>query len=252
MVQKLWLILDIQVNGARILLMHNSAYFTAQNLFNLQLFFVKLDMLYQDPIHSHGGEWRMRECLLAERTLTTLWNYLRRADGRTRLDILRLWVKHGYKRPAPEFPMREDEQAAHDAKIKLPIMGVPAALVGRWGMECWGLGNVPLLRPDELLMREGARRGVELHRYYLRMMAAGYVDSHLRPIPVPKPEEAVLSLVRRKKNRELAAEERRRATGVDDAAVDVEEQPKDAVKVEPRRDIDVLRERLIAMLSGQT
>lgn len=201
--QKIWFLLDIPVSAPRVALIHNTAYFTHNTLLHMQLFFIKLDMLYQDPIHNHGGEYTMREFLMAERTLTTLWNYLRGADGVTRLDILRLWVRHGYRRPVPSRPMTRDVQAAYDSRRSLPVMGVPPHLVGRWGFECWGLGKYPLMRPDQLVLREGVRRRLQLQRFYLIMMAVGYVDGDLDEVPAAKEEEVVPSLKLRKKNRDL-------------------------------------------------
>lgn len=207
-IKRMWFLIDIPVNGPRVALIHNTAYFSHDNLFYLQMFFIKLDMLYQDPVHHYGGEWTMRQYLLAERSLTTLWNYLRGKDGTCRLEIMRLFIKHGYRRPQPIRPMTQAFQAQWDAKRRMDIMGVPAGLVGRWGNECWGMSDRRLIRPDELVLREGIRRRLDLQRWYIRMMASGYVDEELNPTPHLAPEYEVLSLIRRRKNRE--AEERKR------------------------------------------
>lgn len=197
--------MDMPVNGPRISLIHNTSYFGPHDLFLLQMFFIKLDMLYLNPIHVFGGEWTMRQYLLQERGLTTLWNYLRGVDGTSRLDIVRLWIKHGYRRPVPVQPMTKQALEQWEHTRTLPIMGVPAALVGRFGYECWGLGKTRLLRPDELVIREGVRRRLDLQRWFLKMIGGGYMDGELRPLSTPRPDEAVLSLIRRRKNKEMEA-----------------------------------------------
>lgn len=175
----------------------------------MQLIFIKLDMLYCNPVHMYGGETSMRELLLSERTLTTLWNYLRGADGKTRLDILRLWIRHRYKRPQPPRPMDRATQQQHEAKMRMPIMGVPPYLVGRWGYECWGLGRIKLLRPDQLVVKEGLKRQMHLHRMVMPHIAYGYLDKDIKPLPnVVKPEDVVLSLICRKKNKKRQLEEK--------------------------------------------
>ncbi|GAB7351087.1 hypothetical protein MBLNU459_g1557t3 [Dothideomycetes sp. NU459] len=201
-VKKMWFLLDMPISAPRVALIHNSAYFTPATLVVLQTLFVKLDMLYTDPVRASGGEHRMREMLLAERSLTTLWNYLRGADGTSRLDVVRLWVRHGYKRPQPLRPLTEQAQKEWEERQKLPIMGVPALLVGRWGFECWGLGKNRLIRPDELVAKEGVRRRLGLQREYMRMVASGYLGLNLEALPVVKKEDVVLSLIRRRKNQE--------------------------------------------------
>lgn len=207
--------MDMPVNAPRVALIHNTAYFTPKTLFMLQTFFIKLDMLYTDPIHSFGGESTMREFLLAERSLSTLWNYLRGADGTTRLDVLRLWVRHGYTRPMPVMPMTRIQHVDYERKKNMPILGVPAKLVGRWSYECWGLGKDKIMRPDELVLKEGVRRRLDMQRVYLRMIASGFLDHKLQAIPDAKPDEVVLSLIRRRKNREQKARERREKNGGD-------------------------------------
>lgn len=207
-VKKMWFLIDIPISAPRVALIHNTAYFPANTLIVLQTMFIKLDMLYTDPLRSAGGEYRMREMLLSERSLTTLWNYLRGADGTSRLDITRLWIRHGYRRPQPVRPMTQQQQTEYEAKAKMPIMGVPAKLVGRWGFECWGLGQNRLIRPDELVAKEGVRRRLNLQREYLRMISSGYLGLGLEALPVVKKENVVLSLIRRRKNEAKARNER--------------------------------------------
>ena len=207
--QKMWFLIDIPVSAPRVALIHNTAYFTNQTLYALTMLFLKLDMYHTDPICYTGGEAVMREYLLQERSLTTLWNHLRDADGTTRLDTVRLYVKHGYRRPLRHGPETLAEQIENDEKAKMPIMGIPAHLVGRWGYECWGLGGQRLIRPDELVLREGIRRGMEMQKMWIRMMLWGYLDKDLKDVEKVEKENVVLSLIRRRKKMEQKEREAR-------------------------------------------
>ncbi|KAL1302964.1 hypothetical protein AAFC00_003282 [Neodothiora populina] len=269
-VKRMWFLLDIPVNAPRHALIHNPVYFTTSTLYHLQLIFIKLEMLYTDPVSRAGGEERLVHFLLSERTLTTLWNFLRGADGSSRLEVLRLWVKHSYRRPVP-FP-RPMPQVVHEAWLarqEMPVLGVPAHLVGRWGYECWGLGREKLIRPDELLVREGVRRRLELQREWIRMMTYGFLDRTLTPLAEAKADEVVVSLVRRKKNKEREEKEKRErreemgrvvedvvmqdaaledkckknAKGKGKAKVEVNE-----VKQQEEDELDLVRQKLVEML----
>ena len=62
--------------------------------------------------------------------------------------------------------------------------------------------------PDELLLKEAVRRRAGLQRMFLSYLSYGYLDADLNPLPTNvKPEDVVLSMIRRKKHRELKAKE---------------------------------------------
>ncbi|KAK4909095.1 hypothetical protein LTR28_000220, partial [Elasticomyces elasticus] len=114
------------------------------------------------------------------RSLSALHAWLR--QQRSRLDCLRLWVRHRYRRPAAQPPELRG----------MLIMGLRPHEVGTASNEYWGAHPRfvrPLLRPDELVMREGVRRGLMLQRFYLDMMLFGYVDGEFRDVPPVDPEE---------------------------------------------------------------
>lgn len=60
---------------------------------------------------------------------------------------------------------------------KMPILGVPPQRVGRLQWEGYGKRvGVKMLQVDELVMREGIRRGLKLQTMYLDMALDGFVD----------------------------------------------------------------------------
>ncbi|MCJ1227721.1 hypothetical protein MMC12_004379 [Toensbergia leucococca] len=160
--KKIWFTMDISDNARRIGFMHNKVYWEDKDLFIATMFFLKLDMRLTDPI-SGGGENNIRKMLLAQRTLSTLWKVLNREMLLNQLDVWRMFVRWRYQPPR------------HHG---MSILGVPAQEVGKGIIEGWGSGSQKILRPDELVMREGIRRNLNLHTKFLDMMIWGYVDKY--------------------------------------------------------------------------
>ncbi|OQO13900.1 hypothetical protein B0A48_00775 [Cryoendolithus antarcticus] len=222
--KRTWFLLDLPLNAHRIALIRSPTYFPAPHLRLLTHFFIKLDMHLTDPIGgtmpaNHPDQLRfpnhfarqaftgkqLRETLLGEKSLTPLWRVVRGWSPdpgqprvvMDRLDMLKLWVRHYYKRPEGQ------NQAMKNQKI----MGVPWWECGTAGLERVGQPYVkgegtrerpwvlvkpgevhrrpdPLLRPDQLVMREGVRREMGLHHLWVRMMTWGFYDARGRKIVV--------------------------------------------------------------------
>ncbi|KAL2375105.1 hypothetical protein RJ035_004853 [Blastomyces gilchristii] len=161
--KKIWLLMDIPDNARRIALVQNHEIFTDVDLFFATLFFVKLDMRFTDPITGSGKDG-MRRLLLAQPSLSMLWRTLKRTALISKLDVMRLFARWKYQ-------LRQDQRG-------LSIFGVPAHEVGIVQYQCWGrTGNrVPLQRPDELLLKESIRRGLDLQQRYTDMFLWGYIN----------------------------------------------------------------------------
>ncbi|KAF2232755.1 hypothetical protein EV356DRAFT_504730 [Viridothelium virens] len=162
--KKVWLLLDLPYNKTRLSMMHNPKFWSDQDLFRATLWFVKLDMLFGDPITGTGNEVDMRKLLFAQRSLTVLWRVLRRELFQTEMDIMQLYVGTWYQ----PLPLSDSDGAS--------LMGVPAHLVGRMNHEGWGAGQERLLRPDELVMRESMKRDLRLDTQIMDMMSYGFLD----------------------------------------------------------------------------
>ncbi|OQO15189.1 hypothetical protein B0A48_00572 [Cryoendolithus antarcticus] len=224
--KRTWHLLDVPLNAHRIALIRSPTYFPAPHLRLLTHFFLKLDMHLTDPIGgtmpaNHPDQLRfpnrfarqaftgkqLRETLLAEKSLTPLWRVVRGWSPdpgqprvvMDRLDMLKLWVRFYYNRPEGQNGAMKDQK----------IMGVPWWECGTGGLERVGQPYVkgegteekpwvvvkpgevhrrpdPLLRPDQLVMREGVRREMGLHRLWVRMMTWGFYDARGRKIVVRK------------------------------------------------------------------
>ncbi|OJD17565.1 hypothetical protein ACJ73_08791 [Blastomyces percursus] len=161
--KKIWLLMDIPDNARRIALVQNHEIFTDVDLFFATLFFVKLDMRFTDPITGSGKDG-MRRLLLAQPSLSMLWRTLKRTALISKLDVMRLFARWKYQ-------SRQDQRG-------LSVFGVPAHEVGIVQYQCWGrTGNrIQLQRPDELLLKESIRRGLDLQQRYTDMFLWGYIN----------------------------------------------------------------------------
>ncbi|KAI9822484.1 MAG: hypothetical protein M1827_000203 [Pycnora praestabilis] len=169
--KKVWLTMDIATNAARIGLLHNKELWTDRDIDIATLVFLKLDMRFTDPVDG-DGETCLRKMFLAQRSLTPLWEALKRTGTLTQLEMLQMYVRWKY-RPSP-------------ANHNLSILGVPADEIGAGEREGWGRGTARLMRPDELIMREGVRRGLDLQKRYLDIMIAGFIDTRtFQDFPIP-------------------------------------------------------------------
>lgn len=160
-IKKIWFIMDIADNVRRVGLIHNKTFWEDRDLYVATAFFIKLDMFLSDPVEGNG-ETRMRKMLFAQRSLSTLWKVLRREQLLTHYDMMEMYVRWRY-RPA----------LRHRG---MDICGVPAREVGTGQLEGWGTGTARLLRPDELVMREGIKRKIGLQERYLDMILWGFID----------------------------------------------------------------------------
>jgi hypothetical protein len=154
--KKIWFTMDLPRNGNRIGVLHQSGYWLNRDLFLATMFFVKLDMRFSDPVEG-TGELYLRKLMFGCRNLLPLRDIL--LNKCRTIHILRLWIWYDYR---PSFQNRN-----------LQIMGVPAAAVGRGHTEGWGRGTSRLLRIDEGVMREGVRRSLGLHNFYLDFLLFG-------------------------------------------------------------------------------
>jgi hypothetical protein len=159
--KKMWLLMDISTSAVRVQFMHNTTYFHPKDLYNMQMFIVKLDMRFNDPIDGPGDDC-LRKIFLGQRGLSPLRNCLKRTAFTSLSEIIVLAVRYNYT-PDPEHR-------------HLSIWGVPPAEIGISHLEGWGKGRVHLMRPDELVMREAVRRRLDLKNHILPMMLWGYID----------------------------------------------------------------------------
>lgn len=171
--KKIWFTIDVSDNARRVGLMHNEKFWGNKDLFLATMFFIKLDMRLTHPT-TGNGELGLRKMLLGQRSLSMLAKVLKREEMKTQLDMLRMIVRWKYQ-PA--------------ANGNLSILGVPSQEVGKLQYEGWGLKDTKFIQIDELVMREGIKRRLNLQRHYLDMMIYGYINKKtFKDIPTPMPQ----------------------------------------------------------------
>ncbi|KAH9209653.1 hypothetical protein DL95DRAFT_394206, partial [Leptodontidium sp. 2 PMI_412] len=158
--KKMWLVMDIATSARRAQVMH-SDYFSALDIFHIQMFVVKLDMRFNDPIDG-PGEDHLRKLMLGQRGLTPLCKLLKRTAFTETEEIVRAAVRYDWE---------VKPQHRHYS-----ILGIPPEEIGTGHLEGWGKGRVHLYRPDELVVREAVRRRLDLKNHIMGMMLWGYVD----------------------------------------------------------------------------
>lgn len=165
-IKKIWLLLDMPTTATRVGLMHNAKLWTKTDLLLAAMFFVKLDMRFSHPVDG-SGDTALRELLLCQRGLTLLWKTLCGQALQNRLQIVQQYARCFYRPPTDDPELST-----------YPIMGIPAREVGRLGYEFWGKtgSNRVLLRPDQLVVGECARRHLKLGQRLLNFMFYGIVN----------------------------------------------------------------------------
>lgn len=176
--KKMWMLMDLPDNARRIAFIHNHRVYTDLDLYFLMCFFVKLDMVANDPVASDKRDG-LRKLLLSQRGgLDIILKVLKREMWRKKSEYLVAWVK----------TTMNIENLTEDRLREMGVenvFGVPKAQIGGGKFEYWGLRGIVdettnqrrpyLLRPDQLVMREAIRRGLRFDNHFMRCVLYGYV-----------------------------------------------------------------------------
>ncbi|KAF4630279.1 hypothetical protein G7Y89_g7859 [Cudoniella acicularis] len=158
--KKMWLTMEIATTRQRVQLMQ-SKYFGDLDIYHIQLFIIKLDMRFNDPVDG-PGDATMRKIFLGQKGLGPLWKLLKRVAFTDAMEVVKLGIRYAYT----VSPEHKD----------MPLWDIAANEIGRGHLEGWGRGRVHLARPDELIIREAVRRRLDLKNHLMEMMLWGYVD----------------------------------------------------------------------------
>lgn len=185
---KMWAVLDMPTNSARMALVRNKEYWTDRDIYLSALITFRVDMCMNDPVIKKANK-KLREMLYSVRSFVTLAKFLRREAVTDQIEMIQLIVRYSYKPGA-------DHKSSS-------MFGVPAHEIGMLQWEGWGrnwkfdgLGwiEIPkgapdqgqsktrpitkrkLFRPDQVILREAVRRGLNLARHAQELLMSGYVD----------------------------------------------------------------------------
>ncbi|KAM0135488.1 hypothetical protein ACHAP3_005073 [Botrytis cinerea] len=178
--KKVWFLMDLSTTLDRVRLIHNRAFFTNQDLYNIQHFIVKLDMRLNCPTDGPGSDF-LRKLMLGQRGLTPLFRLLTRTAFTDLYELYHYSVRYSYTplTPAPD--------------LHLGLFGVPEHEIGTAHLEGWGKGTKHLMRIDELVMREATRRELGFKEHIMMMLLWGYVDPVTGENLQPSREEMYMS-----------------------------------------------------------
>ncbi|KAL1625761.1 hypothetical protein SLS54_003233 [Diplodia seriata] len=186
-VLKIWALLDHPFNGTRLAVIHDTTLWANRDLFLALMFFVKLDMRFADPLLG-SGQCVLRRLFLGQRSLVVLWEALRGLNARTPAEVLHLVVRWDTTISPDVFDRLDASKKT--GRSSNAVFGVPEYQVGTLSREGWRQGGARLLRPDQLVLRETARRELNMHRCFLDFMLWGHIDwTWLKDIERPNLEE---------------------------------------------------------------
>lgn len=179
-VKKLWLLMDVASCSGRAILIKSKDIFTDEDLYRARLFFIKLYLLFTDPVFGPKTT-AMAKLFLGQKSFTPLWQFLRRKKYTTEQELVEMKTRYDVR------PTLLQILEGH------PINGVPPNEMGMIHVEGWGRGVRHLLRPDEMVSWEVYKRGLALHLRTERMMLYGHVDLNTGKPLVPTLDELYMS-----------------------------------------------------------
>ncbi|KAF7596560.1 hypothetical protein BBP40_000960 [Aspergillus hancockii] len=180
-IKKMWFLMDIPDNKRRQWTVENRNVWEDIDVFFAILFIAQLDVVLRKKRSNITG--RMFRLLLAQPTLTELWDVLRNASLRSDFDTLKAYVRWRY--------------APAESDADMHIYGVPPHEVGALQFEGYGRNEktVILLRPDELVLRELSKRQLNMGEMYKNIFLYGDpARYHSRSTPHPVPWDTEIQL----------------------------------------------------------
>ena len=177
-IQKIWLMMAVPNNATRVAMTHNRLFFSDDDLAIATLFFVKLDMRFPcaDSVRHTGNT--LPRILMAQKSLQLLWRTLRNEAMIDSVEVMQVLIRYNY-----EHPSNVPDLAGYS------LLGVPANEIGTLQWEGWTnkLPRTKLMRPDEVIMREGVRRRLRLKDRYIEFMLFGFVNP-VTGASIPRPK----------------------------------------------------------------
>lgn len=181
--KKMWMLMDICTNNLRRGFIRNESIWTPRDLYNAQMFYVKLQMRFNEPIFGPKSTVLADTFLGLRDGLNPLWRLLRRKDYLEGEQILQQRLKYFCR----------ESIVQHHLLVGSTFVGVHPYELSNEHKEGWGAGKVHLSRPDELVVEESVRRHLHMERHIVFMMFWGHVDWQKRLNLVPTEEEMYMS-----------------------------------------------------------
>ncbi|KAL6910808.1 hypothetical protein GGI43DRAFT_24458 [Trichoderma evansii] len=176
---RLWLLMDIATSHQRQSMLRMTHLFKDVDLYNMQMFIIKLGMLFNDPVYG-PCKYDLVQLMLGQKGLFRLWQLLTRKKFNKLSEILELKLRYDFNFFSEGYWLEN---------MLGQIQGIPFREIGQQHKEGWGAGRAHLLRPDEVIPIEAVRRGLHLDEHLSQMMIWGYFDWKTGENIVPSMEE---------------------------------------------------------------
>ena len=160
--KKIWLLMDVATTSRRAMMAHNPNIWSDVDLYIACMFFMKLDMACSDPVDGNG-ERGIPRLLMAQRSLSKTDEVLRREAMQSFYELYQMHVEWKIKKVDLPPLAQQDETC----------FGVNMEDLGRLGCQGWVPGPVPLMRPDEVVMKESLRRRLHFEDKILDLILWG-------------------------------------------------------------------------------
>lgn len=180
--KKIWFLMDIPDNRRRTFAVQNKYLWSDNEVFYAVFIFAQIESRFT---HNVSGTPRsgFRRLLLGQKSLTLLRDALKGAALRTNYEVLREFIRWKYI-PTPD-------------EADMFLFGVPAGEHGLLQHEYYGrtANREKLQRPDDLLLREMARRQLDMGSMYAWVYVQSEMDPLLKRDYQLEPETSFLQLI---------------------------------------------------------
>lgn len=185
---RLWLLMDLSTTNHRMAMLHNSNFWSDYDLYNGQLFIVKLSLLFNDPVYGPCSN-DLLHLILGQKGLYPLWQLLFRKRFTRLSEIIELKCRYNWEVPDEHVDCFIESKGTHR------FHNVPFPEIGIHHLEGWGTNpsRKHLMRADELIPYEAILRGLALDQHIRAMMRWGVFDHQTGENLVPTEEEIYIS-----------------------------------------------------------
>lgn len=155
-IEKIWFLMDIPDNQRRLATIQNPDLWTTADLFYACMFFMRIDMRCTDPLFPRAHA-NIRRMLMAQPSMTMTCRVLERKFLLNKHEVIETYMRWKYTAVDGHQPN---------------VFGVPQRELGLLQYEGYGKegSRVKLQRPDELVLKECVRRGMQMETAFFCML----------------------------------------------------------------------------------
>ncbi|EUC44817.1 hypothetical protein COCMIDRAFT_26963 [Bipolaris oryzae ATCC 44560] len=173
---KFWCLMEMKTTKLRLSFLKDKEIWSDADIINFQLFLVKLNMRFSDPVLGNGC-CQLASLLLGQKSLSTLWKVL---SGRLKLNYNR----------ASHMVARTFHEADLDIHMHVVVEEMTAEefdALGILAREGWHKDGTKMEHAVDMVISEGIRRNLHVQKYYMDFILYGFMDERTgKNVPVPR------------------------------------------------------------------